>query len=508
MPAPYYRFDGSNDVIDMGDEGDLEPRTTDFSLCAWIRQDIVAEEWFIGKIAGSGGSGEGYGMKVSSSGKLELVFDERVHGGSLFTLESDSAIEADKWYHFVGIKDGITLKIYLNGVEQADTANATADLDIETASSFYIGTKVASTSWWNGSISGVQFYNLALSATEVKELYSGASVPFKYKGANQTDLVTNGDFANWTGDDPDNWTVVNEDGSNIITEASGTVDWTSDGSAALGLRQSEAFEKGKTYRFTFTLTMTSGTARIMPDFDSATGATTYTTSGTKTLEVTQTSAATRWGFGGDTNAADFVLDNVSVVQIGAVAEYDGSGVGASRWDDKSGNELHGTITAGATAPTVENAPADADSGLTYEEGTWTPTLIPSGTGFDAITYDPGVGGKYTKIGNLVHIKGFMRTDSITVGSASGTIRLGGLPFTVAADSDASLSFDGRSTLNISAVKDFAGEQPNTGFIEQNTTTVQLLYRSAVDGATADVVVADVDTGANDNYMFFSGTYAA
>ena len=33
-----------------------------------------------------------------------------------------------------------------------------------------------------------QFYNTALTADEVKELYSGASVPFKYKGANQTSL--------------------------------------------------------------------------------------------------------------------------------------------------------------------------------------------------------------------------------------------------------------------------------------------------------------------------------
>jgi len=32
------------------------------------------------------------------------------------------------------------------------------------------------------------------------------------------ELVTNGAFTNWTGDDPDNWTVTNEDANNYITE--------------------------------------------------------------------------------------------------------------------------------------------------------------------------------------------------------------------------------------------------------------------------------------------------
>ena len=48
---------------------------------------------------------------------------------------------------------------------------------------------------FSGSIAGVQLYNTALTATEVKELYSGASVPFKYKGASQT-LKNSGTFIN------------------------------------------------------------------------------------------------------------------------------------------------------------------------------------------------------------------------------------------------------------------------------------------------------------------------
>lgn len=33
------------------------------------------------------------------------------------------------------------------------------------------------------------------------------------------ELIVNGNFAAWTGDDPDNWTVANEDASNYVTES-------------------------------------------------------------------------------------------------------------------------------------------------------------------------------------------------------------------------------------------------------------------------------------------------
>ena len=113
------------------------------------------------------------------------------------------------------------------------------------------------------------------------------------------------------------------------------------------------------------------------------------------------------------NSSDYAaVKNQKIFNVGAVAEYDGSGVGASRWDDKSGNELHGTVT-GAT---VENAPADADSGLTYEEGTWTPTNS------NAITVNSA---NYTKIGRQVVCQFDITVDA----GAATTGDMGGLPFT-------------------------------------------------------------------------------
>lgn len=64
----------------------------------------------------------------------------------------------------------------------------------------------------------------------------------------------------------------------------------------------------------------------------------------------------------------------------------------------------------------------------YEEGVWTPAYTPATNSFGAIT---AVGvGRYTKIGRLVVANASIYTSLVTVGTASGTVYVTGLPFAV------------------------------------------------------------------------------
>ena len=77
-----------------------------------------------------------------------------------------------------------------------------------------------------------------------------------------------------------------------------------------------------------------------------------------------------------------------------------------------------------TFPATQSASADANTLDDYEEGTWTPTVVTnSGT---ATTYSDLV-GNYTKIGNLVYVRGSVRPSNGTFG-ASSNCKIGGLPF--------------------------------------------------------------------------------
>jgi hypothetical protein len=66
----------------------------------------------------------------------------------------------------------------------------------------------------------------------------------------------------------------------------------------------------------------------------------------------------------------------------------------------------------------------------YEEGTWTPTLAASGYTF---AYQFQV-GSYTKIGQMVSIKLYLRLTGVPTGSGSTALAISSLPFTIAGGS--------------------------------------------------------------------------
>ena len=400
MPAPYYRFDGVNDYIDLNSHisafDDLKENASTSVLFRYIADgELISHGW-----------GDKWTTSVSS-GKALLNWRTSDESESVF---GSTDLVVGNIYCIVGTYDGANLKVYLSGVLDGTEA-MTGDILNRASSDFYLGRRQAV--YNESEIYAVQFWNKALTATEVKELYSGASVPFKYKGANQTNLwdtpasvFTSGTYA-WTATGSN--TIANVGNALAVTYESAT-----DG-AYVYFRAAHDLSTnmivGARYRFSVDAKYAGGSACSLKVHNGSSAEPTQTlTTSTVRYEFEFTSGHATNGFAtfSGMNAGNVVtIDNLSIVRIGAVAEYDGSGVGKLRWNDKSGNDLHGTVT-GAT---VENAPADADSGLTYEEGSWTANY---GSSTDT--------GSYTKIGNLVRV-------NVVITNAETFSEITGLPFT-------------------------------------------------------------------------------
>jgi hypothetical protein len=146
---------------------------------------------------------------------------------------------------------------------------------------------------------------------------------------------------------------------------------------------------------------------------------------------------------------------------------------------------------GITFPATQSASTNANTLDDYEEGTWTPTLITTGTNFTSVTYNAVTSGKYTKIGNMVYVQGIMETTAVVKGSASGFPLIGGLPFSKASDNQfgmfAAMQRSGWST-NV----------PNTGIV--SATTIYLQYTTAANGATSYSAISDISTTTNQIYF--------
>jgi hypothetical protein len=134
----------------------------------------------------------------------------------------------------------------------------------------------------------------------------------------------------------------------------------------------------------------------------------------------------------------------------------------------------------------------------YEEGTFTPTYVPAAGAFTSITYNATTAATYTKVGRAVHVVITLRTTAITVGTASGTVAIEGLPFT-------SASSPVYSSLSLSWSAAFGGDYPSGCMVENSSTKAYLTYRTAVNGTTTFLDVTDLATGVG-NYVVVAGTY--
>ena len=83
-------------------------------------------------------------------------------------------------------------------------------------------------------------------------------------------------------------------------------------------------------------------------------------------------------------------------------------------------------------PATQNPSADANTLDDYEEGSWTPTFITTGTQPTGVTYTLQL-GRYIKIGTCVLFWFRLQLSSVGTGG-TGNGRVGGLPFVVAAGS--------------------------------------------------------------------------
>ena len=134
----------------------------------------------------------------------------------------------------------------------------------------------------------------------------------------------------------------------------------------------------------------------------------------------------------------------------------------------------------------------------YEEGSWTPTWIATNGSFGTIAY-ANRDAKYVKVGNVVHVTGEFYTTGITIGTATGELRIGGLPFTngMAGNGVASLKGD---------IRLFSGEVPWAGNVNEGTNYIALYYKTSITGSSQASQVVDLATSGTGNIIGISASY--
>lgn len=143
-----------------------------------------------------------------------------------------------------------------------------------------------------------------------------------------------------------------------------------------------------------------------------------------------------------------------------------------------GGATPATSGAGVTFPATQSASSDSNTLDDYEEGTFAVAITPS-SGSVTMNYTVL---QYTKIGRIVTITG--ECNALSVGTPSGSVTIGNLPFPNSANSQRS----SRTAFYVRAYS-FTGGPLGVcvGYIDPSSSVIQM-------SADNDFVVADI--GAN------------
>ena len=356
--GPGYWFDGVDDYIEIADDADLDFGTGDFSILSIINSDNYAQGnqkiidkhsgWAIGTID----AGFLFGAAVN-----KLNFELLDGGARNQSISPASSLTGDgTWHTVAAIRTeafGGSVNLYIDGKDQVLTqpSGTNFDADVDNAIAMRIGYDGNATRCFKGQISLTLLFNLALTATEVKALSSGAPVPYKYIGASQTLIVPSDDCAD---DDTANWTDVNGALTDNGTEYTYTV---TTGANVATFTDEAALTVGKRYRATVQAkdgTGAGSTVRI----NALTNADAVIENGTSiTVEAGFTTATVEWTATETNNKVQIeivaasvsdgetvLFDEIETNSIGCVLQLEQDGIGTTQWTDKSGNDLHGTVS--------------------------------------------------------------------------------------------------------------------------------------------------------------------
>ncbi|CAN5262884.1 hypothetical protein BH10PLA2_BH10PLA2_00620 [soil metagenome] len=143
------------------------PTTTAYTWVTWIKgvaAPTTASQSFV-LTNGSALQSHGFCWDHTGPSFQQAAFHQN-SSGTYFTAKLTSTLAANQWYQVVSTWDGSSIRIYLNGQLQATTSSVTS---IKTVSGIlYLATGAAA---WNGTMDHFLYYNRALSAPEIQQLY-------------------------------------------------------------------------------------------------------------------------------------------------------------------------------------------------------------------------------------------------------------------------------------------------------------------------------------------------
>lgn len=159
-------LDGTNDFVSIVDHAG-QKSTANFSIEAWVNADVWKAGWqsIVTKASGS------YSLQVNND-QIQFRMSD---GGNLRGMFGPN-LAAQTTYHIVGVREGTTQRLYVNGVQVA-SQTITSGASDAAAGPLRIGSWDGVNEFLDGRVDEVAFYQRALTPAEIAEHYDVGARP-------------------------------------------------------------------------------------------------------------------------------------------------------------------------------------------------------------------------------------------------------------------------------------------------------------------------------------------
>jgi len=171
-----FSFNGTTQCVEIAYSPSLVP--SNYTIAAWVKplaqvSDSISQDVIFGQ-------SYGYCQLLARTGDtgVRVAFAFGISHYTFFEATGTGEIPIGKFSHLVGTWDGTTLRLYINGVLNAETTPGESPVD--SGCPFFIGGFYSPEEkdcnyvgqFFHGLIDEVSYFNRALSEAEVESLYS------------------------------------------------------------------------------------------------------------------------------------------------------------------------------------------------------------------------------------------------------------------------------------------------------------------------------------------------
>ena len=171
-------LNGTTDYVTVPNHAALN--LSQFSIGAYVKTTDASANYKNIVWKDADGSNANYALYITNTNKAQFTFQRNPISGTAPNATGTTTITDGNWHYLVGTFDGSNLKMYVDGILEATTADAST---VMTGSNpLYLGTSAGSNKY-NGSMDEVSVWNTALTSTQITNLIG------QQLAGNETNLV-------------------------------------------------------------------------------------------------------------------------------------------------------------------------------------------------------------------------------------------------------------------------------------------------------------------------------